>query len=269
MLAFYGFNGTGTKTVGTCPGTACDVVAVNGASFADATRQEGSSSLVESTGAGGYAKCALGACTAIRDLASDLTWGAWLQPGSFPHAVNSWVDNESNSTQGGFYANVTNGALRCGVCDAGGGCSDVGSGVAGFAIGTWTHAACRYVRSTTTMGTLTNGAADGGPTATRPLAASTATNFTWGNDLALYNWDGRIDEGFIYAGAMPVQSICRITHCGVRGEKCLCDGTTPTKFRTCVTSAECGAEGICTGGSCTGRSVACSLVGFSCNQAHP
>lgn len=269
MLAFYGLNGTGTKTAGTCAGTACDLVAVNGASFTDPVRQEGTSSLGESASAGGYAKCALATCTAIRDLAGDLTWGAWLQPTSFPHSTNSWVDNESNSSQGGFYANVSSGALRCGVCDSSGSCADVGSGVIGFSAGTWTHAACRYVHSATAMTTVTNGTADGGPTATRALAASTATNFTWGNDLSFYDWDGRIDEAFIYAGAMPVQSMCRITHCGVRGEKCLCDGTTPTNFKTCSSSTDCGSEGICTAGSCTGRNVACSLAGFACNQAHP
>src|SRR5262249_41629084 len=195
MVAFYGFNGTGAKTAGSCPGTTCDLTSVNGASFTDTIRQEGATSLLESSTSGSYAKCTLSICTTIRDLASDLTWGAWLRPNSFPHAVNSWVDNESDAIQGGFFANVTNRVLRCGVCDAGG-CVEIGSGVARLSAGAWTHVVCSYVRATTMMTTFADGAADGGPTATRTLVASTGTNFTWGNDSTTYNWDGRIDEAF-------------------------------------------------------------------------
>lgn len=90
---------------------------------------------------------------------------------------------------------------------------------------------------------------------------------------------GRMDELLFIAQTMALDEMCRVCSCGVAGQLCMCDATTPANYKACGSDTDCRVSGnataLCFGGLCTGRNNAaadpdcqnCTLP--ACNTASP
>jgi hypothetical protein len=140
-------------------------------------------------------------------------------------------------------------------------------------VSTWKHAVCAYSGTQlrpfidgTAVGSLTTTTAPG--TNTNPFRLASRSDATTANQ----QWDGLLDECFVIAANVAASSICRIARCGMAGEYCVCDGTTPANYKSCITDIDCKAysdKGTCdtTAGTCRGRNLSCTPV--ACNDAGP
>jgi len=88
----------------------------------------------------------------------------------------------------------------------------------------WTHVVGTYTHPT--MAIFTN--ASPSTTFTVPVAAAPflATPVKMSEQFSTQAWPGQLDECFIASNALSPQAVCRICSCGVRGEKCSCQGST-------------------------------------------
>jgi hypothetical protein len=283
MVALYHFDdaSNGTRTnVGACGGTAsnCNLTDVNGNSPLDTTSGEyveptGSVTLQEAA-TSAYLSCAFTGspnCNAV-NFTGARTVGAWFRP-TVVDGTNGMtiLDTSDAGSTGGQTLYSSSGSptkASCRWVGTGGG-SETDSSAVVLTANRWAQFACLYTGTNAEIHPF-----GGASSATDPRtsnAAPTSSHLVVGG-TGTFGYTGQVDEAWVYNGSMPVNSLCKITQCGVNGAFCRCSGTA---FATCSVDADCGPQtGVafpakCTASKCQGRNVGycaagSSNVGLSC-----
>jgi len=106
------------------------------------------------------------------------------------------------------------------------------------------------------------------------FAVSATTDAAIGPDNSVYGIryfdECYFDKNYEWVAA----DFCRKCSCGIKGEFCRCDASTPANFHTCSSNDDCGgAPAICSaGGTCAGyhNSAQCDNCTLTaCNKANP
>jgi hypothetical protein len=199
-------------------------------------------------------ECADATCNEL-DVGSNVTVLSWVRVTSdFNGAhVNNYASNKGYSMQRGSGSDL----LKCQIGNGTG--NTVESAVANsFPQSTWVHTACKFDDTADLIYSYTNGTLD----------SSTAETTHDGTDTAIFymgapaGMDGEMDEVAVSSLALADTFICWVTSCGIRGEMCMCDASTPANYKTCATDNDCqvppNTTALCTGGTCKGRNAAAS-----------
>jgi len=173
-----------------------------------------------------------GITTTFSNLVSPFSMGCWGRPvnGGVSYGVmmNKWP------TTNGFLIDQENAAYK------------FYTSVAGTSFATTTPlVAGAYAHITGTYGAPTmrlykNGALADTKTTTGTLAADSALPFQLSTtQCGGCQWSGQLDECFVANVELSAAAICRICSCGLRGEQCMCSGTSYTS--TGRNAASCGS----------------------------
>lgn len=266
-------NTTLTASYGTC-GSTCNAldnnssIAVNTSDYREAT-----GSKVIETSSVEFALCTDANCggNTKLDPGGSFTFLSWQNPVS----TSGCFDIGKSTTGGdGWIMRRNIAALECHVNDGSYKKTNVASV---FGAGAWKFAGCRYTTgSPGTIQTYTDGAANGTSETTNPANNSTA-DFRFGN---VGNGNGcntttTVDESTYWDVALPESVICFIAHCGVAGNLCMCDASTPANYKSCTVDDDCQVSGNSTAlcdtsvNTCRGRGSPVTCTPAACNVAVP
>lgn len=195
--------------------------------------------------------------TSALDFNGAMTIGAWASTDATGNLRRIIAKGTSTTT-----ANSTGYMLGRATGNATAVCYWQGTGVEAaansFPASTYIHVACR--RDSTNGRPYVNGWPQGTNTAVT-AGANTTSDFRIGSRAdatgASQSWDGRIDEVFAIGTNASDAQICRIARCGVDGTYCLCDGSSATNYKSCITNADCqisSSNGTCDLGSTSNAS---------------
>lgn len=218
-----------------------------------------------------YLRCTDANCggTSELDFTGAYTMGCWGYADTAGTNRRLWAKTATGATTTGYYAQRTNSSNRLSCVNTN---TQVDAAATSFSVNEWVHAVCNYTGSQvqpyvngTASGTITNVSAP----------ANVAGEFRLGmrsdSTTAANAWDGRLDECFVVAASLSAGQICRIARCGFDGEYCLCDGSSATNYKTCLSNLDCmtySTKGTCDtdSGTCRGRMIGVCSGGSNANE---
>jgi len=266
--------GSGTARLaegGSCStGSDCDFVNGYSGVERDATYYEEGSAAAK-FGAAEFLYCTQATCGELDGNSSKaVTWGGWFRTSYDGSSFNPITNYSGGSYQYGYALtrSSTYGDLRCRVGDGTDTKTANGTDTA-WTLDIYHHAVCVHNGLPQVSGGLITAYldAENQGTQTQGLVAADTGNFY------LTSYGGQADEAFVYMAEFSANEVCRVSRCGIRGEKCLCSRLNPATFKTCSTDADCYVAGHTTAlcnvadGKCSGRAISCTLP--ACNAAAP
>lgn len=258
MIAWWALEETTTATrvnsagAGTCGGTGtkCDLAA-SGSIPNDTTNfQEGIASNNWSAIEADALNCTDANCSPLERAGSgdhSLSMGCWFRP-ALTGIDNTLLTKQDTLAGADGFSLTTNTDVAPKAKFYVAATSVLSSGTS--ALNTWGHYAGVFDDTGDTIAAYMNGVA--GSTAAVSSLTENARPFYVGGDGTNHDVVGRIDECWVYAGALAAASICRICSCGLSGSLCKCgSGVSATAFATtgrngdscgsCALPANCSA----------------------------
>lgn len=238
LLAAWMLDESGTTTRVNTQGTTTRNLVPNQSIPNDTTnKMEGAAAIAPTTGA------QLTASDAGFDaMVNTFSVGCWVRPtdvGAIHPILQHW-----NGSQGWFLDYPNDNTIRWLIYPSSGAYD---RRTPPISQNVWTHVVGTYNHPT--MAIYTN--ASPSATFTVPVAAAPAvsTQLKMSETFGTQAWPGQLDECFVANNALSPQAVCRICSCGIRGEKCSCQGSSyyttgrnTSNCSGCTLPADCQAS---------------------------
>jgi len=224
-----------------------------------AEKKEGSASLSIPS-----VSCTMGWPPTCLKGTGNISVGGWVYPsGTSADKVLGSLDNDADPT--GYKLYVSSG--KVGFAIANNSTTDYCvPGSATVSANAWSHIAGTFDNTNNTIDTFTNGVSNGGSGSTCDMGSIGWTTHDLSYGIGVSSTNMYVDEAYATSVALTAAEHARIASCGVRGERCKCNGTA---YFSCTTATQCGgAPAVCTDSQCRGY-LGTSVTLTDCNQTDP
>ncbi len=216
--------------------------------------REGSASAQFDEDASEQLECVAATCNELQSSGfASITIGCWAYPTADTNDIFMLRNNNGAQDDGiAMDRESSTDNFRCRIGDATDNTNRL-SATDSIELNEWNHTACAVDWSGNDLYVYLNGAQVNSHETNSVDAPSTAYDFGIGGDSGFNSWDGNLDECWAIDDLLTAAEICRVCSCGVRGNLCRCDPTTPANYINTGRNTS-----TCEGGSCSGDGLDCS-----------
>jgi hypothetical protein len=160
--------------------------------------------------------CTNANCGTALGATSNVTFGCWTRVTAYPNNLtNATLLTRYTGTSGyALFLTWNTGVMQCTIN------STTVVATTANATGTFAHLVCVFDDTANTVEPFRNGVSDKTAASVSTLSSGTATFNLGNNSGATQDYQGDLDECFVWKGAMTAAEVCRVCSCGIDGSLC-------------------------------------------------